>query len=82
MITCQHCGLDWLHDILQHAPVRPKILQVCKQQQHPFNGPLSGTNQVRYYQKGKTNLDLLDQETVSGSGISLAIYKSTPRSDR
>ena len=37
---------------------------------HPFNGPLSGTTRVRRYQKGKTNLDLLKQETVSGSGIS------------
>ena len=24
---------------------------------HPFNGPLSGTTQVGWYQKGKTNLD-------------------------
>jgi len=24
---------------------------------HTFNGPLSGTTQVRQYQKGKTNLD-------------------------
>ena len=24
---------------------------------HPFNGPLSGTTRVRWYQKGKTNLD-------------------------
>ena len=24
---------------------------------HPFNGPFSGTTQVRRYQKGKTNLD-------------------------
>jgi len=24
---------------------------------HPFNGPFSGTTQVRQYQKGKTNLD-------------------------
>ena len=29
---------------------------------HLFNGPLSGTTQ-----KGKTNLDLLEQEIVSGS---------------
>jgi len=36
---------------------------------HPFNGPLSGTTQVSQYQKGKTNLDLLEQEIVSGSGI-------------
>ena len=25
---------------------------------HPLNGPLSGTTQVSWYQKGKTNLDL------------------------
>jgi len=35
---------------------------------------------VSRYQKGKTNLDLLEQETVSGSGISWAICKSAPRS--
>ena len=44
---------------------------------HTFNGPLSGTTQVSRYQKGKTNLE---QETVSGSGISWAICKSAPRS--
>jgi len=37
---------------------------------------MSGTTQVSRYQKGKTNLDLLEQETVSGSGISWAICKS------
>jgi len=37
--------------------------------QHPFNGRLSGTTQVSWYQKGNTNLDLLEQETVSGSGL-------------
>jgi len=31
---------------------------------------LSGTTWVSWYQKGKTNLDLLEQEIVSGSGIS------------
>jgi len=41
-----------------------------KQQQQPFRSPLSGTTWVNQYQKGKTNLDLLEQETVSGSGIS------------
>ena len=45
---------------------------------HPFNGPLSGTTRVSQYQKGKTIL--LEQETVSGSGISWAIGKSAPRS--
>jgi len=33
---------------------------------------------VSRYQKGKTNLDLLEQETVSGSGISWATCKSAP----
>jgi len=40
---------------------------------------LSGTTRVSQYQKGKTNLDLLEQETVSGSGISWAICKSAAR---
>ena len=47
---------------------------------HTFNGPFSGTTRVSRDQKGKTNLDLLKQETVSGSGISWAICKSAPRS--
>jgi len=33
----------------------------------------------RLNQKGKTNLDLLEQDRVSGSGISWAIRKSAPR---
>jgi len=37
---------------------------------------LSGTTRVSQYQKGKTNLDLLEQEIVSGSGNSCAICKS------
>jgi len=42
---------------------------------------LSGTTQVSWQQKGKSNLDLLEQEIVSGSGISWAICKpaSWPR---
>jgi len=44
---------------------------------------MSGTTRVSRYQKGKTkkvktNLDLLEQEIVSGSGICWAICKSTP----
>jgi len=45
---------------------------------HPFNGPFFGNTQVSQYQKGKTNLDFMKQETVSGSGISWAICKSAP----
>jgi len=50
---------------------------------------LSRTTRVSRYQKGKTrkvktNLDLLEQEIVSGSGICWAIYKSAshPRQPR
>jgi len=39
-----------------------------------------GTIWVSQYQKSKTNLDLLEQEIVSGSGISWAICKSAPYS--
>jgi len=44
---------------------------------------LSGTTRVSRYQKRetrkfKTNLDLLEQDTVSGSGICWAIFKSAP----
>jgi len=39
---------------------------------------LSGTSQVSWHQKGKTNLDLLQQEIASGSGIMCAICKSAP----
>jgi len=38
---------------------------------------LSGTTRVSRHQKGKTNMDLLEQEIVRGSGISWAICKST-----
>jgi len=33
---------------------------------------VSGTTRVSWFQKGKTNLDLLEQEIVSGTGISWA----------
>ena len=45
---------------------------------HLFNGPLPRTTRVSQYQKGKTNLDLLEQQTVSDSGISWAIWKPAP----
>jgi len=44
---------------------------------HPFNGPLSRTTQVSWYQKGKKAIwNLLKQETVSGSGISWALLQT------
>jgi len=47
---------------------------------------MSGSTRVSRYQKGKTkkvktNLDLLEQEIVSGSGICWAICKSAPHAD-
>jgi len=47
-------------------------------QQHTFNGPLSGTTRMSWYQKGKTSLDLLEQELVSGSGISCTMCNFAP----
>jgi len=41
---------------------------------------LYGTTWVSRYQKGKTNLDLLEQERAGGSGISWATCKPAPRS--
>ena len=39
---------------------------------------LSGTTWVSRHQKGKTNLDLLEKEIASGSGMSWVICKSAP----
>ena len=36
---------------------------------HPFNGLVSGTTWVSYYQKGKTSLDLNEARVLDGSGI-------------
>jgi len=51
------------------------VLEAIQQQQHPFNGALSRTTRVSRYQKVKTNLDLLKQEIMNGSGISWAVCK-------
>ena len=54
-------------------------LVMAAENTHPFNASLSKTTQVSRYQKSKTSLDFTE-ETVSGSGISWAIWKSAPRS--
>jgi len=55
-------------------------VQMCqKQQQHPFNSPFVQDYPGEPVPKSKTNMDLLEQETVSGNGTSWAIYKSAPR---
>jgi len=33
-----------------------KLMTICHTHTHPFNGPLSETTRVSWYQKGKTNL--------------------------
>jgi len=43
---------------------------------------LSRTTWVSWYKKGKTNVDLLEQEIVSGSDICWAICKSDLTPDR
>jgi len=39
-----------------------------------------GLPRVTWYEKGRTNQDLVKQQTVSGSGVGWAICKSAPRS--
>jgi len=46
---------------------------------HTFNGPLSGTNQVSRYQKGKTNLDFTEARDSEWQWHQLG-HKSAPRS--
>ena len=70
----------WLTAVFMLLCMPSLALALLHTHTHPFNGPFSGTTRVSRYQKGKTNLDLLKQETVSGSGISWAICKSAPSS--
>jgi len=44
-------------------------IRVGNNNTHSFNHPMSGTTRVSWYHKGKTNLDLLEQDIVSGSSI-------------
>ena len=68
-----------MHGNPDHSSKRYHALQQQQLLLHLFNSPVSGTTRVSRYQKGKTSLDLLQQETVSGSGSSWAIWKSAPR---
>jgi len=54
------------------------MLQQGHTHTHPFNGPLSRTTRVSWYQKGKTNLDFIEARVAVA--ISWAICKSAPRS--
>ena len=67
-------GIRWNIHTHTHTTV---LLLVCN---------MSGSTWVSRYQKGKTkkvktNLDLLEQEIVSASGICWAICKSAPHAD-
>jgi len=58
-----------------------KMSQLHHTAPHPLKGPLSWTTRVSRYQKGKANLYLLKQQTVSGDWQwhQLGICKSAPR---
>ena len=79
-LPCNYCQHDVIYVYLTVYNAIIAMVFMEQQHQHPFNGPLSGTNRVSRYQKGKANLDFLEQETVSGSGISWTIWKSAPHS--
>jgi len=54
--VCQ-LGINWQLTQLPHYICRHILTHTHT---HPFNGPLSGTTQVSWYQKGKTNLDFTE----------------------
>jgi len=57
-----------LADVLHNIPLSStKLLSYTHTHTHPFKGPFSGPVRI-----------LLEQETVSGSGISWAVCKSAP----
>ena len=69
----------------QYQPLSACLNTNCKRRKplththtHTFNGPFSGTTHVSRYQKGEPVWILLEQQTVSSSGISWAICKSAP----
>jgi len=62
--------------MLQDCQIIITVSPVLKQHPSDTSWILSGPSRVSWQQKGKTNLGLLEQETVSGSGISWAIRKS------
>jgi len=47
---------------------------------HPFNGPFSGTTQVSWYQKGKTNLDFTVARDSEWQWHQLDHMQDAPRS--
>jgi len=83
-----------LRSVRRPARVRQRYVQTMKPTTslllliQPLYGPLdfvrdyAGAYTRKVNQEGKTNLDLMEQEIVSGSGISWALCKSASRPDR
>jgi len=63
-----------------HAQAIHFLMNYCYYNRFMALWNLSRTTWISRYQKSKSNLDLLEQEIVSGSGISWAIGKSAPHS--
>ena len=70
---CMHRIIEW---ISSRRHKRYLLLYYYNRFMAPWT--VSGTTCVNRHQKAKTNLDLLEQELVSGSGISWSICKSAP----
>ena len=56
----QNTTHDYNYIILLHANTKSDQVHIACNYEHPFNGPFSGTIQVSWYQKGKTNLDFTE----------------------
>jgi len=54
--SCVCAGLAWSH-CATVVVLCLLLLSLSVTHTHPFNGPLSGTARVSWYQKGKTSLD-------------------------
>jgi len=72
-----------------HLAMRPfsvSTAAACYTHTHPFNGPLSGTNRVSRYQKGKTNLDFTESKkqlaAVASAGPYACQHLATERQPR
>jgi len=92
--ACNICEARHLYD--QLTPMCPimvrtfTVMSVCSRRvhllsyyithTHPFNGPFSGTTQVSWYQKGKTNLDFTVARDSEWQWHQLGHMEVAPRS--
>jgi len=54
------------------------MLSSTEQQQHPFNGPWSGTTRVSRYQKGKTSLNFTEARDCGWQWYQLGHMQAAP----